>query len=137
MSKLDDFLTSTMPRQIAAEKALHNGDPQPRMAMWSRHDPVTLFGAAGMTKSGWDELSETFRQVASHFSNCTAYDFELVGAGVSCDIAYTIGYERSSVSFDGGPIEPMRLRATHVYRREAGEWRIVHRHGEGGRLSKM
>jgi len=130
MSELDDFLTETLARQIEAEEAIHNGDPTPRLAMWSTKDPVTLFGAAGPNKSGWDEVSRTFRWVASRFSNCTAYRFELVAAGISGDLAYTVGYEHTSVSVDGVPVEPYTLRVTHVYRREDGEWRIVHRHGD-------
>ena len=35
MSELDDFLATTLPRQLEAERAIHNGDPEPRMAMWS------------------------------------------------------------------------------------------------------
>jgi ketosteroid isomerase-like protein len=31
---------------------------------------------------------------------------------------------------DGVPVEPYTLRATHVYRRENGEWKIVHRHAD-------
>jgi hypothetical protein len=31
---------------------------------------------------------------------------------------------------DGGPAEPHTVRVTHVYRREKGEWKIVHRHGD-------
>ncbi len=45
-------------------------------------------------------------------------------------MAYTVGYERSIVSVDGGPPTPNILRVTHVYRRENGEWKIVHRHGD-------
>jgi hypothetical protein len=45
MSELDDFLTTTLPRQIEAEEAIHNGDVEPRLEMWSRKDPVTLLGA--------------------------------------------------------------------------------------------
>jgi hypothetical protein len=37
----------------------------------------------------------------SQFSNCTAYRFELVAAGVSGELAYTVGYEHTSVSIDG------------------------------------
>jgi ketosteroid isomerase-like protein len=130
MSELDDFLTKTLARQVEAEEALHNGDPTPRMEMWSTSDPVTLFGAAGPCKSGWDEVSRIFRWVASRFSNCTAYSFDLLTAGVSRDLAYTVGYERHTTSIDGGPLEPTTLRVTHVYRRENGEWKIVHRHGD-------
>jgi hypothetical protein len=35
MSDLDDFLNETLARQVKAEEALHNGDPEPRLAMWS------------------------------------------------------------------------------------------------------
>lgn len=129
MSELEDFLNNTIPRQVEVEKALHNGDPSPRMAMWSHQDPVTLFGQS-MTKSGWDELSPFFRLLASRFSDCTAYRFELVAAGVSGDLAYTVGYEHTSVSVDGTPIDPYSLRVTHIYRRENGEWKIVHRHAD-------
>jgi ketosteroid isomerase-like protein len=100
------------------------------MALWTRENPVTLFGAAGPNKSGWDEVSQTFRWVASSFSNCTDYTFDLVAAGVSGDLAYTVGYERSTVSIHGRPPRSNILRVTHVYRREDGEWKIVHRHGD-------
>jgi ketosteroid isomerase-like protein len=130
MAEPDEFLAETLPRQIEAEKALHNGDVSPRLEMWSANDPVTLFGAYGVAKSGWDEVSETFRWVASRFSNLAEYDFELVAAGASGDLAYTVGYERHSVSTEGGPVEPHTLRVTHVYRREDGEWKVVHRHGD-------
>ncbi len=68
--------------------------------------------------------------MASRFSDCTAYSFDLIAAGVSGDLAYTVGYERSTRSLDGGPVESGTLRVTHVYRRENGEWKIVHRHGD-------
>ncbi len=95
MSEVDDFLQETLPRQIEAERAMHDGDPEPRIAMWSRNDPVTLLGALGVFRSGWDELEPFFRWLASRFSSCTAYDFELIAAGASGDVAYTVGLERS------------------------------------------
>jgi ketosteroid isomerase-like protein len=124
MSELDDFLSKTIARQVEAEQAVHNGDPAPRMEMWSTLDPVTLFGAWGPCNSGWEEGSRIFRWVASRFSNCTDYSFDLVAAGVSGDLAYTVGYERCSVCVDGGPVEPSSLRVTHVYRRDNGQWKI-------------
>lgn len=130
MSELDDFLSGFLARQIEAEEAIHNGNPEPRMALWSTSEPVTLFGARGPNKSGWDEVSRIFRWIASRFSDCASYSFDLVAAGVSGDLAYTVGYERSVLSFDGGPVGPSILRVTHVYRREDGEWKIVHRHGD-------
>ncbi len=130
MSELDDFLTTSLARQINAETAIHNGDVRPRLEMWSTREPVTLFGAWGPCKKGTDEVTRISRWVASRFSNCTTYRYELVAAGISGDLAYTVGYEHSSASVDGGPVTSNTLRVTHVYRRENGEWKIVHRHGD-------
>jgi ketosteroid isomerase-like protein len=129
MSDLDDFLTPTLARQLEAEQALINGDPGPRLAMWSTQDPVTVFGAEKST-IGSEEVRQVFHWLAARFSNCTDYRFELVAAGANGDLAYTLGYERFSFSMDGGPIQPVTLRVTHVYRREDGEWKIVHRHAD-------
>jgi ketosteroid isomerase-like protein len=129
MSELDDFLATTLPRQLEAERAIHNGDPEPRMAMWSTNEPVTVLGAV-QNATGRDEATKLFRWLAAGFSNCAAFSFDLIAAGVSGDLAYTTGYEHTSVSWDGVPLEPYILRVTHVYRRENGEWKIVHRHGD-------
>ncbi len=128
MSEVDDFLASTVSRQVQAETAIHNGDAAPRMAMWSTGDPVTLFGAM-KTNSGWADVSSTFRWLASRFSDCTSYDVELVAAGASGDLAYTVSYEHTTASVNGAE-QSYTLRVTHVYRREDGEWKIVHRHGD-------
>jgi ketosteroid isomerase-like protein len=37
--------------------------------------------------------------------------------------------EHTSASVDGEP-RTYTLRATQVYRREAGEWRVAHRHAD-------
>jgi hypothetical protein len=58
------------------------------------------------------------------------FRFDVEVADVSGDLAYTVGYERVTASIDGGPLEALTVRVTHVYRREDGEWKIVHRHGD-------
>ena len=130
MNELDEFLSSTISRQVMAEEAIHNGDPEQRLKMWSKNDPVTLFGAWGPCKSGSEEVTRISRWVASKFSDCKEYNFELIAAGVSGDLAYSVGYEHSVRSVNGGTAEPATLRVTHIYRRENSEWKIVHRHGD-------
>ena len=129
MSDLDDFVSETHRRWVAELEAIHNGDPGPRLAMWSTQDPVTLFGAA-MSGRGWDEVSGIFHSIASRWSDCTDQRVDLVAAGVSGDLAYTVGFEHTSVSVDGIQAKPYTLRVTQVYRRENGEWKVVHRHGD-------
>lgn len=77
-----------------------------------------------------EELSQTFAWVASRFSNVSDFRFEVEMVEVSVDMAYTLGFERFNGSIAGRPVEPVTVRVTHIYRREDGEWKIVHRHGD-------
>jgi ketosteroid isomerase-like protein len=61
--------------------------------------------------------------------NDQEFEFEVIAAGASGDLAYTVGYERNKVHAEGRP-RAYTLRVTHVYRREDGRWRIVHRHAD-------
>jgi hypothetical protein len=49
---VDDFLAEMLPKQVAAETAIHNGDVELRLALWSRKDPVTLFGVGVRNRLG-------------------------------------------------------------------------------------
>jgi ketosteroid isomerase-like protein len=130
VTAVEDFLQATMPRFVDAELALHSGDVAGRLAMWSALDPVTLFGAAAPSRSGWDQVEPVFRWLASRFAACNTYDLELVAAGASGDLAYTVAHEHYEALTNDGSLVRTTLRATHVYRREGGEWKIVHRHGD-------
>ena len=129
MAEVHNFLDSTMPRLRAADTALHNGDASPRMAMWSHNDPVTLFGAA-FSGSGWAPLSATFDVLASRFSNCKSWEYEVIAAGASGDLAYVVGIEHTTASVGGAAPESYELRVTTIFRRESGEWKVVHRHAD-------
>jgi len=130
MAEPEDFQRDFLPRFIDAQRAFHDGDPEPNLALWSTEDPVTLFAARGLVDSGTEPVTETFRFVASTFSDVEAFDWETLAYGVAGDFAYTAAVERYTNSRGGGPPEQTELRATHVYRREGGHWRAVHRHAD-------
>ena len=128
MTDLASFRTMISEHQQEAEEALVRGDVGPRMQMWSHSDPVSLFAAVGPSKSGWNELEPTFRSVASRLSGGHDVSYEIMSFDASEDMAWTAGFVRFTVSMDGGPLTRYTLRITHVYRRESGEWRVVHEH---------
>jgi hypothetical protein len=134
MNDLDEFRTQFLPLQAAAEEALIQGDLEPRLALWTRREPVSVLGAMGPCKYEWNEVERIFRWLADRFSDQEyrrydfSYDVEVVD--VSGDMAYTAGFERFKAARNGGPAEDVCVRVTHVYRREEGEWKIVHRHGD-------
>jgi ketosteroid isomerase-like protein len=129
MADVDEFLGSVLPTLHEMDKAFHNGDVGPRMANWSHNDPVTLFGALLM-KTGWSEIASAFELLASRFSNGTAYEYEVIGAGASGDLGYIVGYEHTTASVGGAAPEAYDLRVTTIFRRENGQWKIVHRHAD-------
>ena len=129
VAHVDEFLADMLPRQLAAEHALCRGDAEARSGTWSQRDPVTLFGAAVPVRQGWAEVSDVFRWLAGRLSDLRDYEFELVAAGASGDLAYTVAFEHKTVVADGRPAT-YTLRVTHIYRREDDGWRIVHRHGD-------
>lgn len=128
MTDRDDFLAWVRSALYDAELALHNGDSAPRRALWSRNEPVSILGAWRNAR-GQLELDELFSGLARSFSDCTSYEFELLSFDVVGDMAYTAGLEHTSASVDGDP-RTYTLRATQVYRREQGEWRVAHRHAD-------
>ncbi|ANT50016.1 nuclear transport factor 2 family protein [Mesorhizobium amorphae] len=128
MTDREDFLAWVKTALYEAELALHNGDPAPRRALWSRNEPVSVLGA-WRNAHGQRELEELFAALGTSFSDCTSYAFELLSYDVVGDMAYTEGFEHTSASVDGRP-RTYTLRVTQVYRREGGEWRVVHRHGD-------
>src|SRR4051812_23783974 len=128
MTDRDDFLTWVKTALYDAERALHNGAAGPRRALWSREEPVSVLGA-WRNANGQQELDELFSSLAESFSDCTSYEFELLACDVVGDMAYTVGLEHTSASVDGQP-RTYTLRATQAYRREEGEWKVAHRHGD-------
>jgi ketosteroid isomerase-like protein len=128
-TEVNEFLAEVIPRFNEAEKTLHNGDAGPRIAMWSRKDPVTLFGAA-LSGNGWAEIGPIFDHLASSFSDCMSYKNEVIAAGANGDLAYIVAFEHTTASLNGKPPQPYVLRVTTVFRREDGEWKVVHRHAD-------
>lgn len=128
MADSDDFLAWVRSALHEAELSLHNGDASRRRALWSRNDPVSVLGA-WRNAFGQQELDDLFTSLERQFSDCTSYKFELLAYDVVGDMAYTVGLEHTSASVDGQPRSYI-LRATQVYRREGGEWKVAHRHAD-------
>lgn len=128
MTDRDEFLAWVHGPLTEAELALHNGDPGPRRALWSRNDPVSVLGA-WRNAHGQREVDDLFAALGGSFSNCTSYAVEILAYDVIDDMAYTAGLEHTSASVDGQP-RTYTLRVTQVYRRESGAWRVAHRHGD-------
>ncbi|ODU00680.1 MAG: hypothetical protein ABS81_22915 [Pseudonocardia sp. SCN 72-86] len=124
-----DFLTTVVPLLRAEVEALQNGDTGPRRALWSRREPLSLFGAE-LSAAGRAEIEPVFERLAASFHGCRSCELDVVAGGASGDLGYVVAIERSVVDGPGDEPISFALRVTTVLRREDGRWRIVHRHGD-------
>jgi ketosteroid isomerase-like protein len=120
--------TQTLEQIDRAVDAAYHTDPEPYVAVWAHRPPVSLFGALGPAKATLPDVQASLRWVGTRFSDgAMSTNYEVVEVGT--DLAYTVGYEQGELTLDGQR-RPVRIRVTHIYRLEDGEWRLVHRHGD-------
>ena len=129
MDEATAFLDHVIPRLRDEVVALENGDARPRKGLWSHHDPITLFGAEA-SASGWEQVEPIFDRLAESFSQGQSCTYDVLGAGVSGDLGYVVAIERSVAGTHGSPPQTFTLRVTTIFRREQGDWKVIHRHGD-------
>jgi ketosteroid isomerase-like protein len=126
---LDPDRQSALDRVSDGLAAMGSGDPQPYADCWAESPDATLFGAWGPNREGPRRRHAHLRVGRRRFSGGPIVpEYDVVRA--SGDLAYTVGFERGTVSVDGGEPFAMTIRVTHVSVREDGAWRIVHRHAD-------
>lgn len=116
----------------AAVNRLQRGDPGPMLARWSHAPDVTNMGPQGGRQEGWEAVraywEEAARRAAASSAAVTAAAGDLVIRVVG-DLAYACGTERVRIVRDGATTE-IEPRATNIFRREGGVWKLVHRHAD-------
>ena len=128
MSDRDEFLGWVGSRLKDAETALHNGDAGPRFEIWSTRDRSPC-SARGRRLPDSRRSAELFRLLADSFSDCTSYAHDVVAADVVRGHGLHGRLRAHQRPVNGEP-RTYTLRATQVYRREDGEWKVAHRHAD-------
>src|SRR5260370_42522667 len=106
------------------------GAPSPYQACWSHADDVTIFGGWGAYEQGWEQVGPRLEWAAARFRG-GHIDFEPLALAMNGDLAYAIWIERGEARVIGlDEFRPIALRVTHLYRREAGTWKIIHRYAD-------
>jgi ketosteroid isomerase-like protein len=103
-----------------------NGDADSMEDIWSHDSTVTALHPVGERTVGWDNVRESFQQVAQIASEGhIKLDDQIIQ--VVGDLAYELGSERGQVVLSGHQVT-LDHRVTNIYRLEAGSWKIVHHH---------
>ncbi len=111
----------------AALTAMFTGDLGPMKVVWSHADDVTYMGPGGGLQLGWAQVLASWEEQAARN---LGGEVQLKGmqVTVSRDIAITQGFEKgSNPNAEGGPGE-VSMRATNLFRKEDGSWKMIGHH---------
>ncbi len=114
----------------AATTDFLNGDARAWIANASHADDVTLFSPFGQAGTGWAQVGPMYTRGASRLRPRGAkLSVEYLAVIVTGEQAYTVGIERKTfqVAATDSTVHDV-TRATDIFRREAGHWKLVHRH---------
>ena len=107
------------------------GDPKPMRELYSQLDDVTLANPFGPPALGRNQVAETMERAASHYLEGEATGFDRISEYATADLAYIVEVEHWRSKIGGADeISAFSLRVTTIFRREGGDWRIVHRHAD-------
>ena len=121
---------TAMARLRAVQERFVNGDAAGIKELYSHRDDVTVFGGFGGYERGWAEVGPRLEWAASQFAGGT-YNQTDISATVGSDVACLVSLERWSYADARDRADTvLELRVTQVFRREDGEWRLVHRHAD-------
>jgi ketosteroid isomerase-like protein len=80
---------------------------------------------------GWEDVSARLDLAASNYRDSRDFEFENVSTVITPELAYTVEIERFRTRVGGSDeLTAIALRATTVFRREDGTWKVTHRHGD-------
>lgn len=121
-----EFLT----RVDSAQVQLQQGVPEPYKALWSHGEDITLAGGfGGHIEQGWAKVSKRLDWAGSNFLD-GRNEIRRLAFAASGDVGYLVQTEHVMFKTPDALAAERNYRVTMLFRRENGEWRIIHRHAD-------
>jgi ketosteroid isomerase-like protein len=118
----------------SALNTMFTGELAPMTAVWSHANDVTYMGPDGGFQVGWNQvLANWQKQAAMKLGGMVKP--ENMHITVGSDLAITSNLEQGENTNAGGKPQKVSIRATNVFRKEDGEWKMIAHHTD--RLSYL
>ncbi len=121
-----EALNKSLGQFYMALNALFKGDVEPMKEVWSHSPDVTYLPPDGTYLIGWDETLKSWEEQAS---------LKLGGVIRPVDLNYNIGETIAVVqnyevgeNFTNGERDTVKIRATNIFRKEDGQWKMISHH---------
>ena len=127
---IEPSVATAISRLHAAMGDVANGDVRAIKALYSHAADATSFYGWGGWEKGWDAVSARWDWAGQQFRGGTV-SYRSLTVVASGDLFYTTDIETFRMNaMDGlSGSTGWSNRVTHIFRREDGEWRLLHRHG--------
>ncbi len=111
----------------SALNVLFTGNLAPMKEIWSHADDITYMGPDGGFQVGWLQvLANWKKQAAMKLGGRVEPDQMKITAGQ--EIAVVQNYEKGVNTSAGGSNEQVSIRATSIFRKEQGKWKMIGHH---------
>jgi ketosteroid isomerase-like protein len=127
----DEQVADLIRRTAEAASALIRGDIRTYLTHIRHADHYTLMApSGGEPRRGFDASDQALEAMERYFHGGGEAELEVFQSYASGDMVVLVAIERQHGEVGGLPDQDWSLRVTLVFRREAGEWRLVHRHAD-------
>jgi ketosteroid isomerase-like protein len=129
-AEIEASVGAAIARLQAAMAKVANGDVSAIKALYSHSDDATSFYGWGGYERGWQAVSQRWDWAGAQFKGGTVR-YQNVSTVITTEMFYVTDietFENQRVA-DTAEITGWSNRVTHIFRKEAGEWRLLHRHG--------
>jgi len=111
----------------AALNKMFAGDIGQMKEVWSHANDVTYMGPGGGFQVGWDQVLKSWEaQAAMKLGGKVEAADMRIAAGR--DIAVVSNYENGENTNARGEPQKVSIRATNVFRKEGGKWKMIGHH---------
>ncbi len=129
-SSFDTCIREAIAKLHAAMARVAMGDVSAIKALYSHTADATSFYGWGGYEKGWDGVSKRWDWAGGQFQGGEV-SYQNITTVVAGDMFYITDIEtyanQRMAGVDG--LTGWTNRVTHIFRRENGEWRLLHRHG--------
>jgi ketosteroid isomerase-like protein len=127
---LESFKNFLKTREKASQSYV-SGDGAPLVRISAAKSPATFFSPGGDATTGAKKIAARYKKDAEIFESADENKFETLQMNADENIAFWVGLQKSIVRMKGKkqPI-PMTLRVTEIFRRDDGNWKMIHRHAD-------
>jgi ketosteroid isomerase-like protein len=119
-----------MQRREEIASAYVNGDAAPLQAVVTREDPATFFPPGAEAQQGAEVVARAYVRGAKQFAPGSESRLDVMHSEVG-RLAFWSGLQLAKVKTPGkDTVVAVNVRITEVFRLEAGDWKLIHRHAD-------